>query len=130
MRSWDRWLSGLMGLLFTANGLAMLAVPLTWYDAVPGVPATGPFNSHFIRDIGAIYLTCGLASGWFAWRPPQGWPALSAAAAWLTLHAAVHVYDAACGVSPLADIRRDLVGVYLFAAIPLALVLFRKPQGV
>ena len=61
MRSWDRWLSGLMGLLFTANGLAMLAVPLTWYDAVPGVPATGPFNSHFIRDIGAIYLTCGLA---------------------------------------------------------------------
>ncbi|MEW5685441.1 MAG: hypothetical protein AB1942_11015 [Pseudomonadota bacterium] len=129
MRRWDRWLSGLLGAAFLANGVAMLVAPLSWYDAVPGVPATGPFNPHFVRDIGAIYVTSGLAAGWFAWRPAQGWPALCAAAAWLTLHAAVHVYDATCGASPLADMRRDLVGVYLFAAIPLALALFRKPKG-
>ena len=79
-----------------------------------------------MRDIGAIYLTCAGAALWFAWRPAQGWPALCTAAAWLTLHAVVHVYDAACGSSPLADIRRDFVGVYLFAAIPLALALLRS----
>lgn len=129
MRQWDRWLSGVVGVAFTANGVAMLFAPLAWYDAVPGVTATGPFNAHFVRDIGAIYLTAALAAGWFAWRPAQGWPALAAAAAWLTLHALVHIYDAACGASPLADMRRDLVGVYLFAAIPLALVLLRKPKG-
>lgn len=129
MRSWDRYLAGLMAAAFVANGVAMLAGPLTWYDTVPGVPTTGPFNPHFVRDIGAVYLTCALGCGWFAWRPAQGWPALAAAAVWLTLHAAVHVYDATCGAAPIADVRRDFVGVYLFAAIPLALAVFRKPKG-
>jgi len=118
-----------MALAFAANGAAMLAAPLAWYDAVPGVPTTGPFNPHFVRDIGAIYVTCALALGWFAWRPRQGWPALSAAAAWLTGHAAIHVYDATCGSTPLADFQRDFVGVYLFAVIPLALAILRRPQG-
>lgn len=129
LRNWDRILAGLMALAFLGNGIAMLVAPLSWYDAVPGVPTTGPFNPHFVRDIGCVYLVCALGTGWFAWRPAQGWPALCAAAAWLSLHALVHVYDAACGASPLADFQRDFVGVYLFAAIPLALALFRKPKG-
>jgi len=129
VRHWDRYLAVVMALAFLANGIAMLVAPLGWYDAVPGVPSTGPFNPHFVRDIGAVYLTCALGMSWFAWRPVQGWPAMAAAACWLTLHAFVHVYDASCGASPLADVRRDFVGVYLFAAIPLALTFFRKPRG-
>lgn len=127
MRNWDRILAGVMAAAMLANGVVMLAASLSWYDAVPGVPATGPFNGHFIKDIGAVYLTCALGLGWFAWRPAQGWAAMAAGAVWLTLHAAIHVYDATCGASPLADIRRDLVGVYLFAAVPMALTLLRKP---
>ncbi|WP_293677271.1 hypothetical protein [uncultured Phenylobacterium sp.] len=129
MRYWDRYLAGVMAAVFTANGLAMLFASLAWYDAVPGVTATGPFNPHFVKDIGAVYLACALGLEWFAWRPAQGWPAMAVAATWLTLHAAVHVYDATCGASPVADLQRDFVGVYLFAAIPLALTLFRKPKG-
>ena len=128
MRHWDRYLAALTGLILAGNGVFMLAASLAWYEAVPGVSATGPFNPHFIRDIGAIYLVCGAALGWFAWRPRQGWPAMSAAAGWLALHAAVHVRDASCGSSPLADVQRDLVGVYVLAAIPLALAIFRKPK--
>lgn len=127
MRNWDRYLAALTGVALGANGLVMLFAGLAWYDAVPGVTATGPYNAHFIRDIGAIYVMCALALGWFAWRPAQGWPAMAAAAAWLTMHAAIHVYDATCGATPLADVQRDFVGVYLLAAIPLALALFRKP---
>ena len=129
MRDWDRYLAGLMGLLLGANGVAMLVASLAWYDAVPGVTSTGPFNPHFIKDIGAIYLMCALGLAWFAWRPTAGWAAMAAAAAWLTMHAAIHVYDATCGTTPLADLQRDLVGVYLFAAIPLALAIFRKPHA-
>ena len=128
MRNWDRYLAGLTGLALGANGVVMLFASLAWYDAVPGVPTTGPFNPHFVKDIGAIYVTCALALFWFAWRPWQGWTAMAAAATWLTLHAAIHVYDATCGASPLADIQRDFVGVYLLAAIPLALAIFRKPR--
>lgn len=128
MRYWDRYLAGLTAAAFVANGLAMIFASLSWYDAVPGVPSTGPFNGHFVRDIGATYLACALGLGWFAWRPREGWAAMATASAWLTLHAAIHVYDATCGASPLADIGRDFVGVYLFAAVPLALTFFRKPK--
>jgi hypothetical protein len=127
MRDWDRYLAALMAVLLAMNGAVMMAGPAFWYGAVPGVPATGPFNRHFIMDIGAAYLTFAAALAWFAWRPAQGWPALAAAACWLVIHAAIHVRDAACGATPLADLARDFVGVYLFAAIPLALVLLRKP---
>ncbi len=128
LRHWDRGLAGLTGLVVSANGIVMLFASLPWYDAVPGVPATGPFNPHFVKDIGAAYLTAGLGVLWFAANPRQGWPALCAAALFLTLHAAIHVYDAACGTSALADVQRDLVGVYVLALIPLALALFRKPK--
>lgn len=128
MRNWDRGLAGLVGLALAANGLAMLFASLPWYDAVPGVTATGPFNPHFVKDIGAAYVTAGLGALWFAWRPRQGWPALAAGAVFLTLHAAIHVYDAACGTHALADVGRDFGGVYLLALIPLAIALFRKPK--
>ena len=128
MQNWDRWLAGLTGLLLAGNGLAMLFASLWWYDSVPGVPLTGPFNGHFIKDIGAAYLACALGLGWFVWRPHQGWPAMAIGASWLALHASVHVYDASCGANPWVDIQRDFVGVYLFAAIPLALTLFCKPK--
>lgn len=129
MAAWDRGLAGLTGAGLGLNGALMLAAPLAWYDAVPGVPATGPFNSHFVRDIGATYLVCALALAWFAARPRQGWPALALAAAWLTLHALIHVYDAACGRSLWADLQRDLIGVHLMAAVPLALAVLRRPKG-
>jgi hypothetical protein len=127
MARWKQGLAGLMALLMGANGVVMLAAPLGWFDAVPGVPATGPFNAHFVRDVGAVYLMCALALGWYARRPVQAWPALAMAAVWLTLHSAIHVYDAACGASPLADLWRDSAGVHLFAAIPLALAILGAP---
>ena len=129
VRNWDRMLAAALALALGANGLFMLFGSLAWYDAVPGVPQTGPFNPHFVKDIGAAYLTAAGGLAWYAANPRQGWPALAAGAAFLTLHAAIHVYDAACGTSPLADVQRDFVGVYLFALVPLLLALFRKPQG-
>ena len=130
MRRWDRYFAALMALALGGNGVFMLVAPLSWYDAVPGVPATGPFNPHFVRDVGAAYLVSAVAIAWFAWRPRQGWPALVVAAAFLTAHAAIHVYDASCGANALADIRRDFVGVYLLALIPLLLAIVRKPEEV
>ena len=62
MTSSIAWLLGwLLGLGLVANGLVMLTVPAIWYARVPGVVDTGPFNAHFVRDIGAAYLVCGLA---------------------------------------------------------------------
>ncbi|HEX3888111.1 MAG TPA: hypothetical protein VHW05_11495 [Phenylobacterium sp.] len=123
-----RIVAAILAAVLGANGAVMLFAGLWWYGAVPGVTATGPYNPHFVRDIGAAYLVVGASLAAFAVRPRQAWPALVAAAAFLTLHAAVHVFDAACGTRPLADVTRDFAGVYLPALIALALAL-RKPAA-
>src|SRR5205823_4440721 len=122
-----RIVSGLLAAVMGGNGLAMLFAGLWWYGVVPGVTATGPYNPHFVRDIGAAYVVVGGGLGWFAARPREGWPALVAAAVFLVLHAAIHVFDAACGTKPLADVTRDLGGVYLPALIA-ALIALRRPS--
>lgn len=118
-----RILSVVLAVVLGGNGVAMLLAPLWWYGVMPGVTATGPFNPHFVRDIGAAYLVCGVVLVAFAWRPRASWPALAAAAGFLMLHAAIHVFDAACGSTPLKDALRDLPGIYLLAAVVLALAL-------
>ena len=121
-----RIIAAALALLLGGNGLAMLFAGLWWYGVVPGVTATGPYNPHFVRDIGAAYLVTGLGAAWFAWKPREGWPALVAGAAFLTLHSAIHIFDAACGTKPLADVVRDFAGVYLPTLLALAIVA-RKP---
>jgi hypothetical protein len=123
-----RILAAALALILGGNGLVMLFAGLWWYGAVAGVPATGPYNPHFVRDIGAAYLVVGASLAAFAIRPRQAWPAVAAAAAFLTLHAAIHVFDAVCGTKPLADMVRDFAGVYLPALIVLGLAA-RRPAA-
>jgi hypothetical protein len=75
MRAIVAWIVGL-GLV--ANGLTMLAVPDAWYGLVPGVPQTGPFNPHFVRDIGAAYLVAGASLAVSRSIEPRGRPRLPA----------------------------------------------------
>ena len=56
MRGAVAWI---LGIALAANGFVMLGAPAAWYAAVPGVAATGPFNAHFIRDVGVAYETGG-----------------------------------------------------------------------
>ena len=112
-----RIVAGLLGAFLAANAVAMLMASQHWYLAVPGVPATGPYNGHFIHDIGAVYLVIAASLGWFAWRPAQGWGALVAAATWLVLHGLIHVHDAILSPTCGHDLVRDLPGVFAPALI-------------
>ena len=91
-----RVLAVILGIGLGLNAFLMLAVPAAWYAAVPGVTQTGPFNPHFVRDIGAAYLVAAAALIWFA-ASPKAQSAVQAGAAFLTLHALVHVWDAVAG---------------------------------
>ncbi|UTP38513.1 hypothetical protein M9M90_14980 [Phenylobacterium sp. LH3H17] len=122
-----RILAAALAAMLAANALAMLFASFWWYGAVPGVTATGAYNPHFVRDIGAAYLVTAGGLAWFAWRPVQGWPALVAGAAFLVLHAGIHVFDASCSANPLADVIRDLPGVYLPALLAAWLAVAPKP---
>lgn len=98
--------------LLVANGAFMLALPAMWYGIVPGVIDTGPFNPHFIRDIGCAYLVSGGALLWFS-LDRRARPAAVAGAAFLTLHALVHFCDAAAGRETPWQLLIDLPTVLL-----------------
>lgn len=84
-------IAAMLGLGLAANGLVMLGAPAHWYATVPGVVDTGSFNAHFIRDIGAAYFVAGVALAWSALAPEKR-AAAQAGAAFLAMHALVHVW--------------------------------------
>jgi hypothetical protein len=81
-----------------ANAVWMLAAPAHWYAHVPAeVPDFGPYNPHFVRDIGVAFLVIGLGLAW-GLRDARARPiAVAFAAMFYGIHAAVHVYDTALG---------------------------------
>jgi hypothetical protein len=87
-----RIIAALLGFGGAANGAFMLAAPTHWYDSVPGLPHTGPFNAHFVSDIGVAYLVASAGLIARAWRP-RYWPAAVAGAAFMIGHAVIHVLD-------------------------------------
>jgi len=111
-------LAWVLGLLAAANGVFMLLATAAWYASVPGVPNTGPFNAHFIRDIGAAFLVAGGSLVWFA-RDARARPAALASAAFFTLHTLVHLGDAMTGRESISQAMRDLPTVYLGALLAL-----------
>jgi len=121
----SRALAVVLGFGLTANGSFMLADPAAWYGLVPGVPATGPLNPHFVRDIGAVYLVSGAALVWFGVDARARMAAL-AGAAFLGLHALVHAGEAV-GHHALVPLP-DLIAVFLPATLALWLALAPTPQ--
>jgi hypothetical protein len=104
-----------------ANGLWMLFGPHGWYHAVPGVSATGPLNLHFVRDIGCAYLIAAAGLAWRAVEPVRGSGAALLGAAFLLLHAGVHIAETLLGICGWGALLRDVPGVVLPAIAALAL---------
>ena len=116
-----RILAGVLGAVAALNGLFMLADGPRWYEVVPGVTHTGPFNPHFIADIGAAFLAAGGALIARAWRPAL-WPAAVAGAAFIGLHGIIHIVDLATGRSHQPAVDFGLIvfpaALTLWAAFP------------
>lgn len=102
-----RWLVWALDLALIANGAVMLALPAWWYGIVPGVADTGPFNPHFIRDIGAAYVVAGGGLVWFL-LDQAARPAALLGCAFLSLHALIHLWDWAAGRESLLHLARDV----------------------
>jgi hypothetical protein len=86
----QRWIAAILAVFNGLNGLVMLFAGSLWWNSVPGVPDTGPFNPHFVQDVGAAFLVSGLALAARAWRPAY-WPAALAGAGFLLVHAVIHL---------------------------------------
>jgi hypothetical protein len=112
------WILAGFGAVTIANAIWMFAGPLHWYHELPAaVPDTGPFNAHFVRDIGCAFLAVGVALVWAARAPGWRAPLVAISALFLVGHAALHVFDTLRGALGRAHWWLDLPGVYLPAVV-------------
>lgn len=93
MRIQPRWASLSLQTIFflwLVAGAAIFIAPLDFYNLAPGIRLFGPFNSHFVRDVGLVYLASGLM-GLAGHRLSQ--PQLYLwASLWSALHAVFHMH--------------------------------------
>ena len=113
-----------LGVAAGVNGLYMLYAPESWYFAVPGVTTTGPFNQHFIRDIGLIFLFLGTAFLVGSARPQYRIVLWATATLWLWGHALFHFWEVAVGICGPSAIARDFPAVTLPAILGTILTLW------
>ena len=110
------------GLLSLINGAWMLLFPLSWYTDLPAdVPHTGPFNPHFVRDLGVVFLIVGLTFGWSALNIGRSRLAHLALTAFLTGHALIHLTDILAGRLPHSHWLMDTPGVFVPALVMIVL---------
>jgi peptidoglycan/LPS O-acetylase OafA/YrhL len=111
-----RWIAATLAIFNALNGLAMLFAGPAWYAAVPGASETGPYNPHFVQDVGAAFLVAGLALAARAWRPVY-WPAAVAGSGFLVAHALIHLVMIVTGHDH--HVTADLAAVVVPAALAL-----------
>ncbi len=122
-------LAAVLGVAALANGVYMLVAPESWYFAVPGVTTRGPFNQHFVRDIGLIFLLLGSAFLVGVAQRHLRVALWGAASLWLAGHALFHFWEVAVGICSASAIPRDFPAVTLPAIVGLSLTLWAVAQS-
>ena len=108
------------------NGALMLAAPQFWYGAVPGVMETGPFNPHFVRDIGLGFMSAGCALGMAGWYAAIARPLVAVASVFLLGHALLHLLELVLHGSGPGHAARDVALIVVPALLPLAVFMRRN----
>jgi hypothetical protein len=122
-----RLLLAALGALQIVNGLAMLVMPASWYAGVPGVAMTGPFNPHFVRDIGFAFLASGAGLALGARKGRDAAVLAGAGAVWPALHGLFHVYGWIAMGFPADPVvaAAEVFGVVLAGALGVVLAWLR-----
>jgi hypothetical protein len=120
----------LLGFVMVVNATWQLVAPEGWYWAIPGVPDRGPFNQHFVRDLGIIYTLTGVGLILGALRPQQRFGYWWAPTAWLVGHALFHVWEVLVGICGPASLVEDFAGVTLPALTALVLLVYARRADV
>ena len=109
-------LAWILAIFYLVNGATMMAAPEWWYGATPGVSGTGPFNPHFVVDVGIAFAVSG---GMVAWGASGGgWRLILAGAAFPLGHALFHIVERLSGHGH-GPIAVEIFGVMLPAAAAL-----------
>lgn len=124
------WIARLLAASLAANAAAMLFAPEAWYRAVPGAAGTGPFNHHFVADVGLAFLAAAAALFAGSLQPQRLAGFALPAAVFLAGHAILHL--AGHGLHGAADGAwlAEIAAIHVPALAALWLALPPPPRGV
>lgn len=118
-----RVLYSIFAILTLINGIWMLAAPESWYKDLPAaVPDTGPYNGHFIRDLGIVFVLIAVGFLWCAARLHQSKPVLLAITIFFVGHAILHILDLLQSRLPHSHWSIDAPAVFLPALVLIILM--------
>ena len=117
-----------------ANGIAMFFFPSAWFfKLVPGVPETGPFNSHLVSDGGTFNLGIGAGLVYAARDPYRHSVAVLIAAIANIMHSILHVYSHVENWLSMDHIGTEIFGIYLptlvLTVLAIMLISGREPAA-
>ena len=128
MWKWKVIIIALLMVAYGANGLFMIVDPALWYVTIDGVTDTGPYNTHFLRDIGLIYGTLAVSLALALSFRRMLYPLTLIPFIWVGLHALLHVWDIFAGRLPVEHWMLDLPGVFAPAIVHGFLSWWVKPD--
>ena len=79
---------GLVG-FYLLTGLYLVFAPMSFYETAPGVSDTGPYNMHFILDVGFAFSVSALGIAYGLRQRLK--PLILFGSAWLALHGLFHL---------------------------------------
>jgi hypothetical protein len=120
----------ILGLLHLITGLWMLADPMAWYAAIPGVVATGPANMHFIGDVGLAFMASGAGLMLGFGKGVRAAAFALAGSAFPALHALFHIWGWFAHGVPTAPnaAMSEFFGVVTVSALGVAAAWLRMRQ--
>jgi AhpD family alkylhydroperoxidase len=129
----------LLPALLGVNALIMLLAGPSWYAHTPGVAATGPYNAHFVADIGLAFAAATVSLLMGLLPLPHARLFALPAAVFLIGHALLHLAGPAHHLpSDAVTLTTEIVGIYLPAwlswrivrrELPALAALIRTPQA-
>jgi hypothetical protein len=78
-----------LAILWALTGIYVFFSPMAFYEMTPGLKLMGPFNMHFIRDVGLAFIASGGILGWGCYTGARS--LAYAGIAWPVLHAGFHL---------------------------------------
>lgn len=115
----ERLLWALVG-YYLLTGLYISLLPLVFYENAPGVADTGPYNMHFLRDVGFAFTLSSVALAYGLRQRLK--PVLVFGAAWLIVHGLFHltlwvIHGLSMDAAALIDLLLVVVPALLLAGL-------------
>ena len=116
-------LLNLMGASSIGNGLWMLFFAQNWYNNMPvAAHDTGPLNTHFVHDIGLVFIIVGLALLWCTSNLSTSLVVYIGVVLFYVGHALIHIVEILLGLLPPSHWWIDFPLVFVPAMLLLALL--------